>query len=55
MSDPRLSMLAIELETIRKRLSQIDDPHERKVLLREMRERLQQADRILKDPAGPGE
>jgi hypothetical protein len=49
MPDPRLAILAVQIETLKARLAKIDETSERLVLIREMRLALQEADQIVKD------
>jgi hypothetical protein len=48
MPDPRLAVLTLQIETLKARLSNIPGTRERLIVLREMREALQEADQVLK-------
>jgi hypothetical protein len=47
MTDLRLRALAIQIETLKKRLGEIQESNERLILLREMRLALQQTDEVV--------
>jgi hypothetical protein len=49
LSDPKLSGLAVQIETLKARLAEIAESGERRILLHEMWSLLQDADQIIKD------
>jgi hypothetical protein len=47
MRDPLLVALSIQIETVKNRLAEMHEPRERRILLKEMRNLLAEADAVM--------